>query len=423
MSDQETGVVESTSVAHFGPANRTDYDNGNWAMVPTKANQTTLESAPAPALRKRAPDAPAFLVQGLTAANTHGLGSLLTIMHQIPLARNILLETGSPAPSYGHNSEWWKGQEILPPHVLARLQTDQLQWGSDDVEKPNFEEEIHRLMALLDQTERAYGTVSVLTDLIPWSSTGAEKQFYELLAERNREIIEPLTQTAVVALAIGDDAGDEEAKFGLLDIELQPSAYQHITTLYEAIDHVMWSDMCQWNLLHEDTRMAMFRDMGEVLVLKFCENGPTNSIEIPVELYPERWLSSRKDEARQIQKSWCEASKIIASTLNAGNAILQHRDAPTNKITGKADLLKKTEEQWRVLGEYLQSAARFKAMEESGFDTDKYPDYHAAPCAMGNGEAESFETVEAVLKWTDRARLGLEEKLQGMWRLRQTLPL
>ena len=290
----EPGVADAPSTgARFGPANRTDYEQADWAMVPVGPAQTRLETAPAPSLRKRAVGAPAFLVQGISKADGHRLGGLLTILHEIPLARNVLLSTGSPAASYGHNSEWWKGQEILPPHVLARMQQRELGWESR-TRQPAFEEEIHRLMAFLDSTERSYGTVSVLTDLIPYYNLGAEKQFYELLSVRNEEKIQPLYQVAALAHVLGDGTGDDEAKFGMLEMEHLKQDYANIKTLYESLDHIMWSDVLSWNELHDESKMALFKEMGEILVVKIGGEGPEEPLEIPLELYPEKYLQERE---------------------------------------------------------------------------------------------------------------------------------
>lgn len=155
VSQQETGIVDNqilpqTETPYFGPATRNDYDQGEWAMVPTRQEQSSNNVRPAASLRTRDPGAPAFLVKGYNPGGPHRLGGLLTVLNQIPLARNILLQCGSEAASYGYNNEWWDGREIMPPGVLSSINNGDLEWGDSDVPKPNFEEELHRLMAFLD---------------------------------------------------------------------------------------------------------------------------------------------------------------------------------------------------------------------------------------------------------------------------------
>ncbi|PNY27740.1 Uncharacterized protein TCAP_02329, partial [Tolypocladium capitatum] len=415
LPQQESGIVgSSTSMPHFGPANRNDYDQGNWAMVPTESQ---VASAPTPDTRKRSPGAPAFLIRGLSATVDHRLGGLVTILHEIPLARNILLQLGTPAASYGFNSEWWKGQEILPPQTLARLQSGEMQWGERHDAAPNVEEEIHRLMAFLDSTERSHGAVSVLADLIPFSSMGPEKQFYESLAQQGSErgeLVKPLTQVATLAHVFGNDPGDEEAKFGLLEIEHPRNDYANIQTLYQSLDHVMWSDALSWNEMHGESKMAMFKEMGEVLTIKIGGDGPEGCMEIPEEFYPEKYLVSRKDEARRIQRGWCETKKIIEHITRQEQQLYEWRNDLNQQSHNKNQVIHTVIAQWDAYREYLEGRGRFRGMQESGFDTDKYPDYRAAPCQMDDEELHHHDTAKGVLKLSQGMLDDMEYKLQAL---------
>lgn len=420
ITPQEAGILDlSTATPHFGPANRPDYDQDNWAMVPVGPLKAKLSNAPTPSQRKRAPEAPAFIVQGSSTVGNHALGGLLTILHEIPLARNILLQCGSPAASYGFNSEWWNGQEILPPEVLRQMHSDEGQWGDngdDAAPKPNFEEEIHRLMAFLDSTERSYGTVNTLTNLIPASNAEVEKQFYDRLGEVNCEILKPLYQEATLANVSNDDAGDdgyENAKFGLLAIDHMRTDYAHIKTLYEAIDHLMWGDVLSWNEASETSKMAMFKDMGEVLAIKIGNEGPPESFDIPEKLYPERYLTSRKEEARRILAAWCETKNALARVTTEQQR-LQEWQSDWNQLSfSKSDMIYKAKSQWQAYSNYLETAGRFQAMEASGFDTNKYPDYRDAPCHLTEEQAKHFEQVDQVLLLTERILSDIEAKTEG----------
>lgn len=412
---QETGITEgSANAPHFGPANRSDYDQTNWAMVPVgPAAETKMNNTPAPSLRKRTIGAPAFLIQGFSSSGDHRLGGLLTILHEIPLARNILLQTGNPAASYGHNSEWWKGQEILPPHVLAQLQTGQLTWNGESSTRPDFEEELHRLMAFLDSTERSHGTVSVMADLVPYLNLGAEKQFYEHLGSRNEEKIGPLMNVATLVEVQGEGDGQEDAKFGILEMDHLRSDYSNIKTLYEALDHVMWNDALSWNEVHEGSKMAMFRKMGDVFVIKVGGDGPEESFEIPAELYPERYLDTRKDEARRIQLGWCQTKQAMLKIVQEEQNLYQGRDPVTNQIYDKREMIQKATEQWKEYGEYLKGLARFHVMEESGFQTDKFPDYRAAPCEMEEDAKRQFDKVEQTVDYSEKLLEQLSNKMKS----------
>lgn len=414
-SAQESGIVQNASGPYFGPATRNQYDHEDWAMVPVASADMTSNALPA-SDRKRSQDAPAFLVQHPNTVGNHRLGGLLTILHEIPLARNILLSCGIPADSYGYDGEWWKGKAITPPQS-SQSQTpgSDLEWGSDDGSKPRLEEEIHRLMAFLDSTERSYGSTSVLTELVPYPAVGPEKQFYEFLGQGNGDKLFPLTQVAALAPVCDDSLGDDEdARFGLLEIEHLKSDYNHIKTLYEALDHLMWSDVLAWNELSEESKMAMFKEMGEVIAIKFGGEGPDESLEIPTELYPEKYLTSRKREAHRIQKAWCETKTAMAKIAQQEQEIHEWRDDFNQLSFNRKQRMEKAADQWKVLENYLRSAGQFAGMQKAGFDTDKYPDYHEAPEAFSEIQDQALKKVGDVLKLTESVLLDMNQKLEGM---------
>lgn len=415
MPEQQSGVLDSsTSAPYFGPANRNDYDQGNWAMVPAGPSESKVATAPPATSRKREPGVPAFLIQGASSAGiNHSLGGLLTILHEIPLARNTLLDIGTPAPSYGFNSEWWKGQEILPPHVLARMQSGELQWGDQEESRPDFEEEIHRLMAFLDSTERSYGTVSVLTDLIPYPSEGPEKQFYEYLGPRNEDKLQPLIHLAALAPVFGDELGHDEAKFGLLEMEHLRNDYTYIKTLYESLDHTMWSDVLSWNELHDGSKMAMFKEVADILAIRIGGDGPEESIDIPETLCLEKYHTSRKDEARRIQKAWCETKIAIGCVAREEQKLYEWRNDWHHQLFDKKQMIHRALDQWNIYGEYLKGLGQYQGMEASEFDTDKFPDYRHASCNLQGEEEAMSATVEGVLQLTERMLNDMDERMKG----------
>ncbi|PHH70585.1 hypothetical protein CDD80_5903 [Ophiocordyceps camponoti-rufipedis] len=414
LPQQESGVLDATtSEPCFGPANRNDYDQDTWAMVPTKESSRTA-NYPSPELRKREPGTPAFLIHGVNSGGEHCLGGLLTILHEIPLARNVLLRTGTGAESYGFNSDWWKGQEILSPFVLNQLQAGQVTWGERHGSSSNCEEELHRLMAFLDSTDRSYGVVSALSDLLPFSAIGPEKRLFEYLIQQCSNVMMPLTQTAALAHVFDDDEDwEEEAKFGLLEMEHLQLDYENIKTLYESLDHIMWNHVLSTGELNENSKMAMFRQMGEVLIMKVTGSGPEDSFEIPKEFYPERYLASRKHEATRIQRAWCDC-KTRLERLSEREKKEVDVNLDWNQSLTKKVMFQKVIERCSLYSEYLESRGKFRAMEASGFDTDKYPDYRAAPSDMTKEEEKHHDDVKSALAKAEDALADLDKKLQAI---------
>ncbi|KAF4336805.1 hypothetical protein FBEOM_9316 [Fusarium beomiforme] len=416
MSGQESGITGPSEPPppHFGPANRETYEPDSWALVQAEPIKESSVNELAPSKRKRAPGAPVMLVISSAQSGDHRLGGLLTIMHEIPIARNILLSIGSPAATYGQNNDWWRGQEILSTDVLAKMAEE----GSWDpgAHKSDcaFEEEVHRLMAFLDSTERGYGSISVLTDILADpQNQGMEKQFYEMLGKRYPEVTQPLMQVAALAMFHGDDL-EEDADFGLLEIEHLQSEYDCIKTLYEALDHVMWSDTLGWDKIHEGSKMAFFKKMGEVLVFNTTGDGPSDSFEVPMEFYPERYLMSRKDEARRIQHGWCQTKEQTRRILDEKEQLFHLRSTWGNATDDKRAVLQRATDQWNGYKSYLEYFLRFKTLEKSGFDTDKYPDYRTAPLDVDDTVYPQSRKVAGVIDYSESLLADLEARMRSL---------
>ncbi|KAF5248880.1 hypothetical protein FANTH_5683 [Fusarium anthophilum] len=418
VSHHESGITGTSEPPppHFGPANRETYVAADWAIVPSDPMRGSSVNEFAPSKRKRAPGAPAMLVISSVQGGEHRLGGLLTILHEIPLARNILLGIGSPATTYGCNNDWWRGETILSPEALAKMAEE----GTSDpnVHKSGsaFEDEVHRLMAFLDSTERGYGSISVLADILADSDTrGMEKQFYEMLDKRHPDVTRPMMQIAGVSLFYGDDDEEEEvATFGLLEIEHFQHEYHCIKTLYEALDHVMWSDTVGLDKIHDGSKMAFFKKMGDVFVLDTTGDGPSDSFEIPLEFYPERYLMSRKDEARRIQHGWCQTKEQMKRIQDEKEQLLSLVNTWGGATDDKGAVLKKAIDQWEGYRSYLENFLRFKTLEKSGFDTDKYPDYRTAPPDVDDNVYLESQKVIDVMDYSESLLVDLETKMKGL---------
>ena len=415
---QETGVVGSSDPApYFGPANRDHYDASQWAMVAPGPTQGTTQRIEAASLRKRRDDAPAFLVNGFHSQGNHRLGALLTILHEIPLARNILLQCGRGSDSYGHNSQWWNGQEIVPPHVLAQVNSGELEWGQRP-NGPSFDEELHRIMAFLDSTERSYGSAEVMVNMLPSAYSDIEKSFYEALAERESQVSSPLFTDIVITRAdgLGDESLNERQPFGLLEAYTQKTDFEHIWTIYELLDHLMWGDMLNGAEPNSEARMAAFREMGEVIAINMTGEGPSRNIVIPGEIYPERWLESRREEAWRIQLGWRETKDAIAK-IQAAKAKLEQSVDDNGTIKDRKQQIFQAKEGFRGYADYLESRGRFRSAQQQAFDVDKYPDYRTAPPQLTDEESSLQDKAQHAVDFAEELLEQGRKKMEGQWQL------
>ncbi|KAL8306372.1 hypothetical protein RB601_008944 [Gaeumannomyces tritici] len=308
---QETGVTgaqgDDVHLPFFGPAVRDHYDQSQWAVVPVARERPD----PRPSVRKRDPGVPAFLRCRKDGTDQQRLGALITIYHEIPAIRNLLLETGPPATTYGTNNLWWKGEPILPKtqeEPPVQQEEDLMEW--EYTPEPDFCEEIHRLVAFLDLTERSYGTADVLASLRvlkdDWGSDAVpETKFFNTLKEHHSQdtISRLFWGVRIFSFSSSGSAIDDEPdRFAVLEMRLNAGQYQKIETLYDAWDELYWIDV---NSLSEDEsslRTAAITEIGDVLTMTFGgEGGLVRPLDIPETFYIDRYLAERCDESLEQQ--------------------------------------------------------------------------------------------------------------------------
>lgn len=441
--EQETGVVDpqiTMDVPQFGPATRSAYDAQSWAMVQAEPAESKVSMVPLASKRKRSDDTPAFLVQGTDGVPGNRIGAFLTILHAIPLARNRLLESGQRSTSYWYNGEWWNGQDILAPDVLTRLQAGVMDKDAPEA-IPNFEHEIHRLVAFLDQTSRSYASADSVTRIITapslaveyGGSESVEKHFYEMFAARNPDQVRPFYSRVTLESVLDDvsqmeeDEEDDEsternASFGLLETEVAKDDLKHTKTLYEVMDHIMWGHALN-DGIREDSKMAMYKEFGEILSFKLEGDYPEEgSVVIPEVLYPARWSEEWKPEARKIQAEWYRTKSGLQKLEEAKTKLESFQDPNGGETKSKEEYLSQKRSKWETYIKFLENRARFRALEESDFDINKYPDYKSAPCQMTDEDQEIHQECQEMLQMIDKSLKALEKskKSRLLWKFWDT---
>ncbi|KAF2623949.1 hypothetical protein BU25DRAFT_164823 [Macroventuria anomochaeta] len=154
---QESGVTGNAKPV-FGPATRSNYDTANWAMVPaTTASEYIAD--PLPSQRQREEGQPAILKP---SPRFNYFPAMLTILHSIPQFRNALLSPAVTQDDYWVGDEWWKGN----PAGRTRIVDSTVGW--DEAYGLEIIYETQRLMAFLDNTDRAYTTIESMLDMDAW---------------------------------------------------------------------------------------------------------------------------------------------------------------------------------------------------------------------------------------------------------------
>lgn len=291
LAGQETGTIEH-SKSTLAPANREHYDPAQWAMTYAGSHTQEILLNPEPTNRKRSKNTPAFFKPSSTG---HRLPALIKILHAVPMAREALLNRNQTLPEYGYEKEWWNGTTIK---VLRNVNI-----GTEGrrVNEDNIIYETQRLMAFLDESDRAYGSTAVLANL-----EGNELRDGEMMSDF-------LTAWQTAAAHTGEPLANIFESIGIkrnlihpetvvssasrrFDLSITHELYGRGLTLYEAVDNLLWGDA------NEDEEVFCEK-LGDVVVFE-VNNGTSNGsglgIDIPATWYADRYLSSFRSQAKDM---------------------------------------------------------------------------------------------------------------------------
>ncbi|KAG5291898.1 ubiquitin interaction domain-containing protein [Histoplasma ohiense] len=302
---QETGVI-STNQMKLAPATQNHYDETAWALTLLEPATREVCIHPDPEERKRVNDEPVFL---RPSEEADYLAGFLTIIHAIPLAREALLLRDKVIDDYGSDSQWWNGQPIDLPSLVTFADDGYM----DDSVHDDVLVEVQRLMAFLDGTHRAFGSIDALANLKSIQSWSTEYNVGQFLESWQRSAVAatPDNQLATIfsslaykrPFSVDEEPIDKE----FLALEL-PVHSDLVETLYDAIDVSMWQDSPDSEL--DDIWIDR---IGEVFSLRLNSTDPQKSVDvkIPAVWYPDRYMEACRDISRNIRKRRIETSLEI----------------------------------------------------------------------------------------------------------------
>lgn len=279
LPPQQSGVIDSEK-PFFGPATRADYGD-NWAMVPiSTVKEIYVDPEPTDRIRDTVNQVPAFLKP---SGEGHRLGALLTIYYNIPLAREIFLRRENVETYYPYEAGWWNGRPIEKP--LASLQEDPYTVAEDR----RFGQELQKVMAFLDKTERSYGSADVITTLPFMQQHGGDDveaeffmSFHKMM--QGNDLCKHIFSAGV--LGLDADLEEQPTKFAIFDLTL-PSKDSLIQNLYDLQDEALWGSypftLAKTPYLAHIGDVVAFRIKGDKL-------NDQKGVEVPLVWYPDRYL-------------------------------------------------------------------------------------------------------------------------------------
>lgn len=259
----------------------------------------------------------------------------MMIFHKIPGARNALLQTGNaPAEGYGDHKDWWGGTPILP------TRNQPAEGGQSPV--PNWEDEVCRLIAFLDDSDRSYGTIDTLAGNTSASSamltsTDPEKEFFHQLANE----LENRSKPDVASVFISDvEVINYQQKllqaldrFGILELSFAEDAYPSPSNLYNVWDLIFYTDVKQTVQTPSDGRIAWISHPADVITCRLQYGAELGKeINIPEVFYLDRYLKARSEEIFTIQTDTLDALDN-ATKLGATNDSITMWENPKTKKT------------------------------------------------------------------------------------------
>lgn len=297
IGQQETGVTLHKQ-PQFNKATRDHYEEGAWAMTLFNTSSEEVMISPDPEDRKRVEGEPAFI-----RPNPNGiyLGGLLTILHNIPLAREALLLRNKPLFDYGHEAQWWNGQPINLPKIVT---VNDGKTGDSDWD--DIIHETQRLMAFMDTTKRAFGSSDSLAKIKSMSSLSSDSdeivtRFLEawygaaIQADPENPLATIFTSHAYKKELFDEFAEPDSRKLFAFE---PPVERDNDQTLYDVLDSALWSDRPG-----DELDDAWLEHLAEVLVIRLDALQKPNPVGVDIHsvFYPDRYLSSCRDFAREFR--------------------------------------------------------------------------------------------------------------------------
>ena len=290
LPGQETGTIDYGKQT-FRPATREHYETDKWAMTYPAAQTQEIILNPEPNDRKRQPNTPAFFK---TPSTSHRLSALIKIFHAIPMAREALLNRTMMLQDYGYEKDWWDGTPVKVLRIV-NTEADGRKINEDDVIY-----EAQRLMAFLDQSDRAYGSTNILAGVEGIGLQDGEKasnflSIWQAATARSGSPFANIFESIGTKLDPNDPEDARSEHFPYLTVKVDNETSGKGLTLYEALDHILWVDAKDYEIYLEK--------VGDIFTLEVSnqvDNILGLGIEIPPIWFADRYLPLHTGQAKDM---------------------------------------------------------------------------------------------------------------------------
>lgn len=264
----------------FGPANRSHYEENQWALVPSSSSAEYIPDV-APTQRQREDGVPAIIKP---LPNEDYLPALVAILHSIPLCRNILLAADVSLSNYRVGDDWWKGG------ASAQARTIEYTESMEANKQLEILHETQRLMAFLDSTNRAYGSVGGLQQLDAFKDVDlADSDLLRFFMAWGSAYEKQTSNRLTGVLKSKFKAAGQDQESFLLDATVVHDDSTIDKTLYDVLDNALFDA--------SSTANAHIVELSDVLVFRLSSsklNAKNLDCKFPATFYADRYLEENK---------------------------------------------------------------------------------------------------------------------------------
>ncbi|KAI9694235.1 MAG: hypothetical protein M1820_009093 [Bogoriella megaspora] len=319
---QQSGVIENSGHTYFGPATRSQYDAAQWSLTRTTTTGSTVEIVEHPenAFERKRDDGklPAL---SPTGSEMNGFKpALLRILHEIPAARNALILPAYDPEDLGQLDKWYQGEPVS--QVMVMQSAADIQQSDLDIVL-----EVQRLMAFLDQSDRAYARPKHLADVVATRTPDSEESKFldpwlkiaDLISsDPNRR---KLFNTRVMYTTNGSTTDFENVLCHRIDLE------GHVKSIYEHFNNILWPS---------NSRQGFVRQAGDIICINIHQQRRTTTeglgIPIPPAIYLDRYLEENFEACKGMR---ADLDTHQAEVKKLGTILLALPNQPHPKHPGQ----------------------------------------------------------------------------------------
>ncbi|KZM19315.1 uncharacterized protein EKO05_0002896 [Ascochyta rabiei] len=329
---QESGVTGS-SKAVFGPATRSSYDTANWAMVPAATASAYIDD-PAPSQRQREEGQPAILKP---SPRYNYFPAMLAIIHSIPQFRNALLSPAVTQNDYWVGDEWWKGN----PSGSGRTRIFDDSVGWDEAYELDIIYETQRLMAFLDNTDRAYATIESMLESDAWKQLEApslddpDDDMLKFLMLWSAAYAKHDPKFEINGMLRSVVNAQQQVNSFVLDSTVT-KRHERTPDIYDVLDDTFFPN---------PDGTAHIMDISNVLIFRLSssdQDGNELGCRIPATLYPDRYLEKNKSVITAMFEEMASYDTQLSTINDQTDRLKFHTPAKRNSKTIESLKLIKT---------------------------------------------------------------------------------